>query len=48
MDFIREISPKKAFITHISHQMGLHSDVSKELPAGVIFAFDGLSLKCDD
>jgi phosphoribosyl 1,2-cyclic phosphate phosphodiesterase len=48
MDFIREISPKKAFITHISHQMGLHSDVSKELPSGIMLAFDGLSLMCDE
>ena len=32
IDFIREISPKKAFITHISHQMGCYDDVSKELP----------------
>jgi phosphoribosyl 1,2-cyclic phosphate phosphodiesterase len=48
MDFIREISPKKAFITHISHQMGLHSEVSKELPSGIVLAFDGLSLTCDE
>jgi phosphoribosyl 1,2-cyclic phosphate phosphodiesterase len=48
IDFIREISPKKAFITHISHQMGLHSEVSKELPAGIILAYDGLSLSCDE
>ena len=46
MDFIREISPKKAFITHISHQMGLHSEVSKELPSEIMLAFDGLSLVC--
>lgn len=42
LDFIREISPKKAFITHISHQMGFHSEVSKELPKGTALAFDGL------
>jgi phosphoribosyl 1,2-cyclic phosphate phosphodiesterase len=48
LDIIREISPKKAYITHISHQMGLHSEVSKELPAGISLAFDGLSFKCDD
>ncbi len=48
IDVIREISPKKAFITHISHQMGLHSEVSKELPAGIFLAYDGLSLKCDE
>lgn len=48
IDIIREISPKKAFITHISHQMGLHSEVSKELPAGIFLAYDGLSLSCDE
>jgi phosphoribosyl 1,2-cyclic phosphate phosphodiesterase len=48
MDFIREISPKKAFITHISHQMGLNSRVSEELPPGIMLAYDGLSLLCDE
>ena len=48
VDFIREISPKKAFITHISHQMGLHKDVTKELPSEIILAYDGLSLTWDD
>ncbi len=48
IDFIREISPKKAFITHISHQMGFHSEVSKELPQGISLAFDGLTFKCDE
>ena len=48
VDFIREISPKKAFITHISHQMGLHNEVSKELTPGISLAFDGLSFICDD
>jgi phosphoribosyl 1,2-cyclic phosphate phosphodiesterase len=48
IDFIREISPKKAFITHISHQMGLHAEVSKELPQGIILAYDCLTFLCDD
>jgi phosphoribosyl 1,2-cyclic phosphate phosphodiesterase len=47
IDFIREISPKKAFITHISHQMGLHSEVSRELPPEIILAWDGLNFLCD-
>ena len=46
IDFIREISPKKAFITHISHQMGCHADVSKELPPEIALAYDGLSFTC--
>jgi phosphoribosyl 1,2-cyclic phosphate phosphodiesterase len=48
IDFIREISPKKAYITHISHQMGRHADVTAELPAGIYLAWDGLSFTCDD
>ena len=48
VDLIREISPKKAFITHISHQMGLHSEVSRELPSGIMLAYDGLSIMCDE
>jgi phosphoribosyl 1,2-cyclic phosphate phosphodiesterase len=47
VDFIREISPKKAFITHISHQMGLHAEVSKELPPEIVLASDGLSFLCN-
>ena len=48
IDFIREISPKKAYITHISHQMGYHAEVSKELPSGIILAYDGLNFSCDE
>ena len=48
IDFVREISPKKAFITHISHQMGLHKNVMEELPPGITLAYDGLSLACDE
>jgi phosphoribosyl 1,2-cyclic phosphate phosphodiesterase len=48
IDFIREISPKKSFITHISHQMGLHAEVLKELPQGITLAYDGLSVLCND
>jgi phosphoribosyl 1,2-cyclic phosphate phosphodiesterase len=47
IDFIREISPKKAFITHISHQMGYYAEVSKDLPQGIFLAYDGLSFLCD-
>jgi len=48
LDFIREISPKKAFITHISHQMGLYKNVMEELPPRIMLAYDGLSLVCDE
>jgi phosphoribosyl 1,2-cyclic phosphate phosphodiesterase len=48
IDFIREISPKKAFITHVSHQMGRYSEVSKELPSDIMLSYDGLSISRDD
>ena len=41
---IEEIKPEKAYLTHISHQLGLHADVSKELPDGVELAYDGLKI----
>ena len=48
VNFIREISPRKAFITHISHQMGFHEEVSATLPPGIMLAYDGLSFLCDE
>ena len=48
IDFIRQISPRKAFITHISHQMGCHKDLELELPPGIILAEDRLRFLCDD
>ena len=42
---IKEIAPKKAFITHISHSMGLIDDVESELPSNVKLAYDGLKLE---
>jgi phosphoribosyl 1,2-cyclic phosphate phosphodiesterase len=47
IDLIREISPKKGYITHISHQMGCYEDVAKEMPPGIMLAWDGLSINCD-
>jgi phosphoribosyl 1,2-cyclic phosphate phosphodiesterase len=48
IDLIREISPRKAFITHISHQMGRHEEVTVTLPPEIILAYDGLSFLCDE
>jgi len=47
LDFIEEISPRKAFITHIGHDMGKHAAVSAEMPANVMLAWDGLNVKCE-
>jgi phosphoribosyl 1,2-cyclic phosphate phosphodiesterase len=44
LNFIKEINPDKAYLTHLSHQMGLHEELSKELPSNVEIAYDGLVL----
>jgi len=43
--FIKEIQPKKAYLTHISHKLGFHDEVEKQLPANVFLAYDGLRLE---
>lgn len=41
---VRQIAPKRAFFTHISHQLGLHAAISAQLPSNVQLAFDGLTV----
>lgn len=38
----RELKPRRTFFTHISHYMGLHAEVSQELPQNMALAYDGL------
>ncbi len=44
LELIEQIKPERAYITHLSHMMGLHAEVQAELPAGVYLAYDGLTL----
>lgn len=45
LELIDRIKPERAYITHISHQMGLHSVEEKNIPDKVSFAYDGLSVE---
>lgn len=45
LEIIEEIQPEKAYLTHISHLMGRHETVSKELPSNVEIAYDGLQIE---
>ncbi|WP_298238309.1 MBL fold metallo-hydrolase [uncultured Algibacter sp.] len=45
LEFITRVSPKKAYITHISHLLGFHEEVQQSLPKNVYLAYDGLELK---
>ena len=42
---VDEVKPEAAYITHLSHFMGLHDDVEQALPANVFIAYDGLRVK---
>jgi phosphoribosyl 1,2-cyclic phosphate phosphodiesterase len=42
LSLIDALKPKRAYITHISHQLGLHRQVQNELPPNVFLAYDGL------
>lgn len=46
IDLLKELKPKKAYLTHISHLMGLHNNISKELPGFIELAYDGLEITC--
>ncbi len=47
IEHIHKISPRKAFITHIGHQMGRYNEVQPELEQGVMLAYDGLTMEID-
>ncbi|TDB65235.1 MBL fold metallo-hydrolase [Arundinibacter roseus] len=44
LDLIDRLNIPLAYLTHLSHKMGLHDAVEKELPPNVHLAFDGLRL----
>lgn len=44
LNIVERVSPKKTYLIHMSHQMGLHDEVSKQLPENVYFAYDGLQI----
>lgn len=47
LEVIAEVKPGKAYLTHLSHQMGFHNEVQEELPENVYLAYDGLQLMVD-
>ena len=40
-----KIGADMTYFTHISHNLGLHEEVSKELPAHIKLAYDGLTIE---
>lgn len=44
LDFITLVKPKKTYLTHISHLLGFHEEVQKQLPENVFLAYDNLTI----
>ena len=45
MEIIREVKPRKAYLTHMSHEIGLHATSPERLTEGVELAYDGLEIE---
>lgn len=45
LEVIERVAPQKAYLTHMSHEMGLHAEVERELPEGVFLAYDNLEIE---
>jgi len=44
LEFIDKVKPEKSYMTHISHLLGFHEEVEKELPDNVFLAYDTLKI----
>lgn len=42
LELIEKLEPDYAYLTHMSHRMGLHAEVNAQLPKNVKLAYDGL------
>ncbi len=43
--FVEKIAPERAWLMHVSHQMGLAAEVNPKLPTNVRLAYDGLEVE---
>ena len=45
VELLKELAPEKAYLVHISHQLGRHEELEKELPPFIQCAYDGLKIE---
>jgi len=45
INMVKELEVEQAYFTHISHYLGQHEAVSKDLPKGIDLAYDGLTIR---
>lgn len=44
VEILTKLKPEAAYLTHLSHFVGLHNDVNSKLPDFIQLAYDGLTL----
>ena len=45
IEMANKINPEKTYFTHMSHTLGLHDEISSELPENMFLGYDGLEIK---
>jgi len=44
VDILKKLEPEAAYLTHLSHFVGLHEEVNRKLPDFIQLAYDGLEV----
>jgi len=44
VELLQELEPEVAYLTHLSHFVGLHEEVNSRLPENIRLAYDGLTI----
>ena len=44
IEIVNKINPEIAYFTHMSHTLGLHNQISSELPKNIFLGYDGLEI----
>lgn len=47
VEFAEQVGAETTYLTHISHNLGLHAEVEKDLPANIKLAYDGLVISIE-
>ena len=48
LELIRRVAPRRAWLTHMSHDIGLHAATDPMLPEGVRMAYDTLEIEIEE
>lgn len=42
--FSRKVGAQQTYLIHVTHEIGLHDEANKRLPAGFVFPYDGMEI----